>query len=83
MGPWTETGITWNNQPVNPTGAVIVPFTNPTDFDVLAMTQAMYNGTNNGYMVRFTDENSTNNINNGYNTRESGSGTPQLLLTWA
>jgi hypothetical protein len=79
---WTETGITWNNQPGNPTGAEIAPFTNPTDFDVLAMTQAMYNGTNDGYMVRFTDENSANNINNVYYTREAGSSNAQLVLTW-
>jgi hypothetical protein len=80
--PWSETTITWNTASTMTTDPTPVNFTSASGGDsiaVLAMVQAMYSGTNNGFMLRQTNE----TINSyPYCTRESGSGTPQLVLTW-
>jgi hypothetical protein len=59
---WTETTLTWNNQPTaTTTDQVILPqsTSGTQDYlnnDVTAMVQQMVSGTNNGFRLRLTNE---------------------------
>lgn len=80
---WTETGVTWNNQP-GTTGAAAtassvasgwVPWT------VTTMVQAMYSGTNNGFRVRDSVENSATARDQTMHPREN-TNDPRLIVTF-
>jgi hypothetical protein len=84
---WTEAGVTWNNQPA-PTGAAVSVAAGTTSgyrsWTVTSMVQAMYSGTNNGFLIRDSSENATGQgFTNQFNSRESGANTPQLEIIFS
>jgi hypothetical protein len=54
---WTETGVTWNNQP-GTTGSAATSSSGAglRSWDVTSQVQTMYSGTNNGFVVRDSNE---------------------------
>ncbi len=80
---WTETGVTWNNQPA--TTGTAVGATTPSSagwmtWGVTSIVSAQYSGTNHGFSIR--DSNEGNNDEwLGFDPREL-SNDPELVLTW-
>ena len=81
---WTEVGVTWNTQPAA-TGAVA---TAPTvavgqwiQWTVTGQVQAMYAGSNYGFLVKDASESTATSYTNRYSSR-TGANPPQLVLTW-
>lgn len=82
---WTETGITWNNQPAITGAAVGIASPSATGWagwGVTSIVQAQYAGTNNGFMVRDRTEGTSSNFYNYFDPREA-TNDPRLVLTWA
>jgi hypothetical protein len=80
---WTETGVTWNNQPATTGTAAVVVTTAAIGFlqwTVTTQVQAMY-PTNNGFIVRDQTESSATTVTNIFSTRE-GTYAPQLVITF-
>jgi parallel beta-helix repeat protein len=81
--PWTESGITWSNQPAT-TG---VETTTPSGFgyrewQVASHVESMYTDGNHGFLIRDTLE-GDNGIEQAFNSREKGSDNPpQLVITF-
>ena len=81
---WTETGVTWNNQPATTGSAVTVASvaTNSTvDWTVTSQVQALYSGTNTGFIVKDQSE-TTGTTSQSFSTREAASNKPQLVITF-
>jgi glucosylceramidase len=82
-GGWTESGITWGNQP-STTGpaATTTAGTGYRQWDVTAQVRAMYeSGLNNGFLVRDAVENA--DAEQQFYSREKGESPPQLVITFA
>jgi hypothetical protein len=80
---WTETGVTWNNQPATAgTAATVVTTGTPgwLQWTVTSQVQAMY-PTNNGFVIRDQTENGPGSFTNTFSTRE-GANDPQLVITF-
>ena len=78
---WTETGVTWTNQPSTTGSAVTTSSgTGWRDWVVTSMVQSMYSGTNYGFLIRDAVEGSSGT--QVFNSRESGSNKPQLVITY-
>jgi hypothetical protein len=82
-GSWTETGVTWSNQPpTNGTVASVTSGTGYREFNVAAHVQAMYAaGANHGFLVRDLVENNSG-AEQQYNSREQGTNRPQLVIAF-
>lgn len=82
---WTETGVTWPTAPA-PAGPASsrAAATGALTWDVTAQTQAMYSGTNNGYIFRDATEDSTTTSSQTFQSREGSTNTqdPELRVTW-
>ncbi len=81
---WTEAGVNWNNQPA--TAATAATATTPgaaayMQWNVLTQVQAMYAGTNNGFLVRDQTENGAN-IAQVFDSDEASSNRPELVVTF-
>jgi hypothetical protein len=81
---WTETGVTWNNQP-GTTGSAANSASGAglRTWDVTSQVQAMYSGTNNGLVLK--DSNEAQVIaQQQYQSREAtpDSQDPQLVVTF-
>jgi hypothetical protein len=82
---WTETGVTWNNQPAtigSPTST-----SSGTGWRTWSVTQQvfdMYAGANQGFVVRDSSEDSPASPEQKYQAREGtpDSQDPQLVVTW-
>jgi len=82
-GAWTETGVTWNNQPATTGSAVGVTSTAAsswTSWTVTSIVQAQYSGSNNGFIVQDSNEGSGTAAQT-YHTREN-TNDPQLVITY-
>lgn len=84
--PWSDSTVTWNNfAPLTTTtGTAVskpVPASGYQVWDVTPLAQAMYAGTNNGFQVRDSAEN-TGGATVTWNSNEAASNKPQLVLTW-
>jgi hypothetical protein len=82
-GSWTESGVTWSNQPAPAgTAASTGSGSNWRQWTVTSQVSGMYapGGVNNGFMVR--DRNNGNNSDQQFNSRESGNNRPQLVLVF-
>jgi len=79
---WTENVITWNNQP-GPTGsaASVASGTGWLSWSVTSEVQAMYSGTNTGFMIADSIESGGNKLQT-FNSREAASNKPDLTITW-
>lgn len=81
---WTETSITWTNQPTTTGAASSAPSASGwVQWDVLAQVQAMYSGANNGFLVRDRYENAGSARLQVFRTREDTTNIPELVLTFA
>lgn len=81
---WAENTVTWNNQP-GITGAAVGSVTTraagPQQWTVTAHVQALYT-TNNGFVLQDRTESASGGHEQKYNSRETGSNRPQLVVTW-
>ncbi len=79
---WTEGGVTWANQPAT-TGPAATTSSGSgyRDWNVTAQVQAMFTaGVNNGFLIRDANENQNNEQQ--FNSRQNGTNTPQLVVTY-
>ena len=79
---WTETGVTWTNQPATtgtPATAATPASAGWMQWNVLSHVQAMYSGSNYGFKVRDQAENGVS-IEQQFDSRESGANLPQLVV---
>jgi hypothetical protein len=82
-GSWTETGVTWANQPsTGGSAATTSSGTGWRQWSVLSQVQAMYSGTNNGFLVRDATEGAGASPEQSFHSREKGSDAPQLVLVF-
>jgi hypothetical protein len=86
-GSWTETGVTWNNVP-GTTGSAVssASLASPgyQSWNVLTAVQAMYSGTNNGFLVKDTQDSAVLSVTQIYQSREGTPNTqdPELRVTF-
>jgi hypothetical protein len=76
---WTETGITWNNRPGRTTGALDTPATAPPSTWVSFNVTSFVTG-DGAYSFDLATT-STDGVN--FNSRESGTNVPRLIVTTA
>ncbi|HEX7255365.1 MAG TPA: right-handed parallel beta-helix repeat-containing protein [Gaiellaceae bacterium] len=81
-GSWTETGVTWGNQPATTGSAVTTTSgTGYRQWGVGAIVQNMYSsGSNNGFLIR--DATESQDAEQQFHSRETGSNPPQLVVTF-
>jgi hypothetical protein len=79
---WTESGVTWSNQPgPNGTASTYSPTGNGwAEVTVTPRVQEMYSGTDNGFLLRDQTEDSGGTSDQKYDSRE-GTNDPQLRIT--
>lgn len=79
---WTEAGVTWNNQPATTgTAATAASATGWVTWTVTSQVQAMYSGSNNGFVVRDQTESGILTSDQVYGARE-GANDPELIVAW-
>jgi hypothetical protein len=80
---WTELGVNWTNQP-GTTGAAATKssIVGWVEWDVVSQVQAMYSGTNNGFLIRDAAENAVSAQDQSMHPREN-TNDPQLVVTFA
>jgi hypothetical protein len=79
---WSETAVTWNTQPSTtgtPASATSGAAATWMTWNVLSIVQAMYSGTNNGFLLKDSNE-ASGNIKQSYHSREAAND-PELVLT--
>jgi large repetitive protein len=84
-GNWTETGVTWGNQPTTTGGTATAPSrTSPgyVEWTVTSQVQAMYSGANHGFLIRDATENG-GGFEQAFHSREKApDNPPQLVVTF-
>jgi hypothetical protein len=81
-GSWTETGLTWNNQPGFTGSAATVSNTAGfVTFTVTSQVQAMYSSTNYGFMLKDSVEESATSFENKFDSDEN-TNRPELTVTF-
>jgi hypothetical protein len=82
-GAWSESALTWNNQPGGTGGAATVASgTGWLTWSVTAHVQAMYAGSNRGFMVRdLTENDGVIGHSQNYRSSEDTLGRPELIVT--
>lgn len=84
---WTESGITWTNQPGGTGTAATSPSRSSKgwqEWSVATQVQEMYTSGNHGFMVRDSSENSSSKREQKYLASEHGTSStrPQLVITF-
>jgi len=80
---WTQAGVTWNNQPaVTGSATTTASGTGWREWDVTTQTQAMYTGSNTGFLIRDASESAILAAVQVFSSRE-GANPPQLVVTFA
>jgi hypothetical protein len=81
-GAWTESGVTWGNQPATTGSAVTTTSgTGYRQWGVAALVQNMYSsGSNNGFLIR--DATEGQDAEQQFHSRENGANPPQLVITF-
>ena len=83
-GNWTETAVTWSNQPATTGAAATAPSRSSAgyvEWTVTAQVQSMYSGANHGFLVRDSAENG-GGFEQAFHSREKGDNRPQLVVTF-
>lgn len=82
-GPWTESAVTWRNQPATAGAPVAAPSASGTmRWTVTDQVRAMYDGLNHGFLVRDADERSSGREQQ-FHSREKGTDNPpRLVITY-
>jgi hypothetical protein len=81
---WTESALTWNNQPqTTGTAATVASGSGYREWTVTSQVQAMYApGANHGFLIRDSAENG-GGLDQSFNSREKGTDNPpRLVLTF-
>lgn len=79
---WTETGVTWNNQPATTgSAASATSATGWNEWEVTSHVQSMYSGSNHGFLIRDANEDNSFARTQDYSSRE-GASPPELVLTY-
>ena len=81
---WTQTGVTWANQPGTTGGASTAATPGAAgwmQWDVTTQVQGMYTGSNNGFKVQDQTENGAG-FEQQFDSLESGGNLPQLVVTF-
>jgi hypothetical protein len=79
---WTETGVTWNNQPTTTgTPATSASGLGWREWTVTTIVQNQYSGTNHGFLLRDSSE-SASGFRQTYTSREGASNDPELVITF-
>jgi hypothetical protein len=82
-GAWTEGGVTWLNQPpTTGSAATSSSGTGWIQWTVTSQVQAMYSGTNQGFLVRDAAEDAVTAASQSYSSREASSNRPELVVTF-
>jgi hypothetical protein len=84
-GSWTETGVTWNNQPATSgSAATSASGSGARTWTVTSQVQGMYSGTNNGFLLKDSSEGAALPQTQTYQSREGtpDSQDPQLSITF-
>jgi CSLREA domain-containing protein len=81
--PWTESAVTWSNQPMTTgTAATVASGSGYREWIVTSQVQSMYTGSNHGFVVRDSVEGGSG-IEQAFNSRENGTNNPpRLVLTF-
>jgi parallel beta-helix repeat protein len=81
--PWTESGLTWSNQPATAeTAASVESAAGHLEWTVTPQAQSMYSDGNHGFLIRDSVE-SGGGIEQGFNSREKGADNPpELIVTF-
>jgi parallel beta-helix repeat protein len=86
-GPWTESAVTWQNQPASTTAGqatAAVPTTAATmRWQVTEQVKAMYTSGNHGFLLRDETENNSGGFEQQFYSRERTSNAPQLVVRLA
>jgi hypothetical protein len=78
--PWTEGGLTWNNQPATTgTAATVASGSGYREWTVTEQVLNMYGTANNGFLIRDATENG-GGIDQVFHSREKGSDNPPRLV---
>jgi hypothetical protein len=81
-GAWTEGSVNWSNQPATTGTAVTTGSGNGyREWNVSAIVQLMYSGTNNGFLIRDASEGGGGSEQQ-FHSREKGENMPQLVITF-
>jgi hypothetical protein len=81
--PWTETGVTWSNQPATTgTAATVASGSGWRQWNVLAQVQAMYSGANHGFLIRDANEGGAGREQQFHTREKAPDNPPQLVLTF-
>jgi len=81
---WTESGVTWNNQP-SETGvpATAVSGAGWREWTVTSHVQAMYSGSNNGFRIRDSVEGAIGGFEQQFHSKEKApDNPPELVITF-
>jgi hypothetical protein len=83
-GSWTESGITWRNQPATTgTAATVTSGNGWREWNVTGQVQAIFaSGANNGFLIRDASE-SGGGAEQQFRSREAGNNRPVLVVTYA
>ncbi|MGH2753201.1 MAG: Ig-like domain-containing protein [Actinomycetota bacterium] len=81
---WTETTVTWNNQP-GVTGPITTAPSDTPDVTVNVTSQVtdIYSDANHGFRIRDASENAATAQRNEFYSKDNGSLDPQLTISWA
>lgn len=80
---WTETGVTWDNQPgTSGAAATSASGSGWRSWDVTSTVRSMYSGANHGFLLRDQTEGASGGTLQIYASRESSSNVPELTVTW-
>jgi hypothetical protein len=84
---WVAGTLSWSNQPDvagTPSGSASLSGPGVQTWDVTAHTQALYGGTNNGFVLKDRTEGQPGSFPQAYDEQSTVGGTvPVLRLTWA
>jgi hypothetical protein len=82
--PFTEAGVTWNNQPaVTGTSASAASRTGWVEWNATDQVKAMYAGTNHGFRVRDAAEGAGTAAEQRFTSRENTTTRPELIVTFS
>jgi large repetitive protein len=82
--PWSESGVTWNNQPATTgTAATTTSGSGWREWNVTSQVQAMYNsGTNHGFLIRDSAEGGGSILQGFHSRKKSTDQPPELVITF-
>jgi large repetitive protein len=80
---WTESGVTWANQPaVTGPAAAIPSASGPIEWEVTEQLLGMYTSGNHGFLIRDAVENGVGDEQALTSRHKVGDGTPELVLAF-